>query len=120
MPTPLTLDPELPNQPPFVVVLTAVLVAVQPYPNAIVVVLPPPPIDTGLLDCVSPIPTPLTLDPEKAMEPEFLLVLTAVLTTLLPYPTIIVIVLPPPPIDPGLLVSSWPMPTPLTLDPVYA
>ncbi len=91
MPTPLTLHPE--KKP----VLTALLVALLPYPtNMVVLVLPPPPpIDTGLLESAWPMPTPLTLDPEQPL-------LTAVLVALLPYPRTIVVILPlPPPIDTG-------------------
>ncbi len=66
-------------------------------------------------------PTPLTLDPDKAVF-ALIALLTAVLVALLPYPTtIVVVVLPPPaPIDTGLFESAWPMPTPLTLDPATA
>jgi hypothetical protein len=48
MPTPLTLDPD--NAPaPLLVVLTAVLDALQLYPTTIVVI---PPMDTGLMKYV--------------------------------------------------------------------
>ncbi len=82
-------------------VLTAVLVALLPYPTINEVVLPPPPIDMGLLGCALPMPTPLTLEPETAKP---LAVLMAALTALHPYPTTIDVALPlPAPIDTGQL-----------------
>ncbi len=81
-------------------VLTAVLVALLEYPTIIVVVLPPPPIDMGLLGCALPMPTPHILEPDKAKSP---VVPTAVLVALQSYPTTIVVVLPPPPMDTELL-----------------
>ncbi len=92
--TAVTAAPEKAPRP----LLAALLVhrTVLLYPTTIVVALPLPPMDTGLLTWAAPMPTPLTLDPERS-------VLTAVLVALLPYPTTIVVVLPPPPIDTGLL-----------------
>ncbi len=67
IPTPLTLDPEW-ALPLGCALLTAVLMALLMYPTAIVaMVVPKPPIDTGLEEYAKPIARPLTLDPAWAL-----------------------------------------------------
>ncbi len=84
MPTPPTLDPEKAWKPTLAVLPTALLDALLPYPTTIVVVVPLPPIDTGLLDSDLPMPTPQTLDPDKALLPPVTAVAMLVLDALLP------------------------------------